>query len=241
MKIIPAIDIKGGKCVRLLQGDFDKVTTYGDDPIAQALQFEKDGAELIHLVDLDGAYEGKPINHNIVIEIANKVKIPVEIGGGIRTLEHIENYVRNGVDRIIIGTKALDGGFIEQIVKYQNNIVIGIDAKDGMVATHGWINVSNIDAMDFINKMKDNGFQEIIFTDISTDGMLEGPNLESIENILENIDGISLTASGGVSVLEDLINLSKYSEKGLTGAIVGKAIYDGRIKLKEAVQKLNKI
>ncbi|MBN1499310.1 MAG: 1-(5-phosphoribosyl)-5-[(5-phosphoribosylamino)methylideneamino]imidazole-4-carboxamide isomerase [Spirochaetes bacterium] len=235
MIVIPAIDIKDGKCVRLVQGDFNKVTVYSENPVEQARKFENAGAKLIHIVDLDGAYQGKPVNDDIVAEIAASVTIPVEIGGGIRNAENIKKYVEKGINRVIIGTAALDDRFISDISDFTENIIIGVDAKDGKVATHGWVNVSDVDAIEFIGKLKNSGFSEIIYTDIATDGMLQGPNIPAMLKVLENVPGIRLIASGGVSELEDLKKLSVLSGRGIKGVIVGKAIYDGRISLTEAM------
>lgn len=239
MKVIPAIDIKDGNCVRLIQGDFNQVTTYSNNPVEQAKYFEEQGAELIHIVDLDGAYEGKPVNTDLIIEIGKSVNIPIEIGGGIRTKDHVKKYVENNINRVIIGTKALDNDFVSDLGELQSAVIIGVDAKDGYVATHGWIKVSDMNAEDFIALLMEKGFNEVIFTDISTDGMLQGPNYSSIESILNKNDGIKLVASGGVSSIDDLVKLSEYEERGVTGAIVGKAVYDGRIDIGKAIRSVS--
>lgn len=234
MFIIPAIDLKNGKCVRLVQGKAENETIYNDDPVAQAKIFEDAGAKLIHVVDLDGAFNGKPANHEIVAKIAKSVKTPIEIGGGIRTKEDIELYAQKGITRVIIGTALLDPAFEKTIEEYKDIIISGVDARDGKVATNGWVNVSAIDAVTVIRKMKSLGLNEFIFTDIATDGMMKGPNIPSLLSILDALPGIALIASGGVSSMEDLEALDKFSAKGIKGAIVGKAIYDGKIDIKKA-------
>lgn len=238
MLIIPAIDIKDGNCVRLLQGNPDKETVYSDDPVKMALRFQEIGAELIHVVDLDGAFTGKTVNGDLVIRISDSVNIPIEIGGGIRTADAAKNYINSGIKRIILGTIVLEEEFKELINKFPGNIIVGVDAKDSMVVTHGWKNVSKVHAVDFIKKLMDLNVNEIIYTDIKTDGMLKGPNIRAIEEILLKCPGINLIASGGVSSINDIINLSEYSSSGLRGCIVGKAIYDGRVDLKEAISTI---
>jgi phosphoribosylformimino-5-aminoimidazole carboxamide ribotide isomerase len=238
MLIIPAIDIKNGNCVRLLQGDPDKETVYSDDPVKMALKFQEMGAELIHVVDLDGAFTGKTVNRDLVVRISGSVEVPIEIGGGIRTADEAKNYIDSGIKRIILGTVVLEEEFQNLIGKFSGNIVAGIDAKDSMVATHGWKSVSKVHAVEFIKKLMDMGVTEIIYTDIKTDGMLRGPNVGAIEEILSECPGISLIASGGVSSIDDIMKLSAYSSSGLKGCIVGKAIYDGRVDLKEAISAI---
>ena len=193
MLVIPAIDLKEGRCVRLVQGDPDRETVYSNDPVAMAVYFQECGARLIHVVDLDGAFEGRPVNHEIVASIARGVDIPIEIGGGIRNTESIERYLDAGIERVILGTAVLEGGFGDIIRKYPDNIVVGIDAKNSKVATHGWKQVSNVSAVDFIKELQNIGVREIIYTDISTDGMLTGPNYGAIETILEETRGFRLS------------------------------------------------
>lgn len=236
MLVIPAIDLKGGRCVRLRQGDPNQETVYSDDPISVARKFQEDGAKLIHVVDLDGAFEGRPVHGEIVRKIAASISIPIEIGGGIRTKAAVEGYVEAGISRVIIGTALLGDGFEEIFGAYRKYIIVGIDAKNSMVATHGWKEVSNIDAVSFIKDLHEKGVEEVIYTDISTDGMLSGPNVSAMERILRAAPGLSLIASGGVSSLDDVMCLKELAPLGLKGAIVGKAIYDGRINLKDAIQ-----
>lgn len=239
MLVIPAIDIKNGKCVRLLQGDPDKETIYFNDPVSVAVNFEEQGARLIHVVDLDGAFSGEPVNMDLVRDISNAVSVPIEIGGGIRTIEAVEKYISAGISRIIIGTAIINDGFKDLLNKFSDYIIAGIDARNSKIATHGWKNVSDIPAVDFIKDLRNSGINEIIYTDISTDGMLSGPNFKSIERILHELKGISLIASGGVASIEDIARLSEYVPSGLKGCIVGKAIYDGKIDFKKAASLYN--
>jgi phosphoribosylformimino-5-aminoimidazole carboxamide ribotide isomerase len=235
--IIPAIDIKNGNCVRLLQGDPDRETVYSSSPVDVAKRFEKAGAKLIHVVDLDGAFEGKPVNHAIVSAIASSVSIPIEIGGGIRTADAVQMYADLGIRRVIAGTVILENSFKSMIDKFHDILIAGIDAKNSMVATHGWKKSSTMKAMDLIKEITAAGIREIIYTDIATDGMLTGPNLTAIEEILGKIKDIRLIASGGISSMEDLAALSRFEGSGLKGCITGKAVYDGRIDLHEAISR----
>jgi len=237
MLVIPAIDLKNGNCVRLLQGDPKKETIYSENPVAMAKNIQSLGAKLIHVVDLDGAFKGKPQNLETISEIVKNIKIPIEIGGGIRSAETIEKYLDLGVKRIILGSVALEKEFLSILKKYSQYIVVGIDAKDGLVVTKGWKNTTKINAFDFIKKVHDKGVSEIIYTDIATDGMLTGPNYQSLEIILTQIETINLIASGGISSLQDMERLYEYRSFGLKGCIIGKAFYDGKIDLKEAIKK----
>lgn len=235
MLVIPAIDIKNGKCVRLVQGDPERETIYSDDPVAMALEFQRLGARLIHVVDLDGAFEGRPVNIDLVMLIQKSLTIPIEIGGGIRDSHAVKTYLDAGIKRIILGTAVLEGDPGAIIERYGRFIVAGVDAKNSMVATRGWKNISGVAAVDLIKELKKMGLAEIIYTDISTDGMLGGPNIRAMETILEEVDGISLIASGGVSSVEDIERLAGLAPRGLKGCIVGKAIYDGRVNAAEAL------
>lgn len=239
MLIIPAIDIKNGNCVRLLQGDPEKQTIYSNSPVDVAKRFEDAGAKLIHIVDLDGAFAGRPVNHEIVAAIASSVSIPVEIGGGVRTAETVRLYADCGIRRIIVGTVILEESFRDLSEQYRTILVAGIDAKNSIVATHGWKQVSSRKALDLIREISESGVRDIIYTDIATDGMLSGPNLDAIREILDTIQGLHLVASGGISSMNDLENLSRFSGSGLVGCITGKAIYDGRIDLREAIARFN--
>ena len=232
--IYPAIDMRGGNCVRLLQGDYDKETIYGNSPFDMARSFAAEGAEWIHMVDLDGAKDGKRVNDRFVIETAQKLNVKVQIGGGIRSEEDILHYLENGVDRVIIGSIAVSNPdfAMGMIKKYGGKIAIGIDAKNGYVATHGWLDTSELRALDLGKRFADAGAENFIFTDIATDGTLSGPNIEAVCQMAE-VTGKNVIASGGVSSLEDLKALA--SEKGISGAIVGKALYENRFTLKEAL------
>ncbi|MEB6550300.1 1-(5-phosphoribosyl)-5-[(5-phosphoribosylamino)methylideneamino]imidazole-4-carboxamide isomerase [Heyndrickxia sporothermodurans] len=229
MKIIPAIDLINGKCVRLYQGDFSKTTEVGSDPESQLLRFIRDGAEMIHIVDLDGARAGKPKQYELINKLCSLSTIPIEVGGGIRDIETIDKYVSIGVSRIVLGTAALEReDFLKEALdKYNQYIVIGIDAKKGKVATRGWETVSEIKYIDFAKKIESLGVQTIIYTDISKDGTMAGPNLEELKQISNEVR-CNIVASGGIRNMEDLQELEK---NGITEAIVGKAIYDGQVKL----------
>ena len=238
MILLPAIDLKDGKCVRLRKGDFNEKTVYSDEPWEIAKGFEEAGAEIIHLVDLDGALVGHSVNADVIKKITSSVNIPCELGGGIRSIEAIEAAVNLGVSRVILGTIAVsDPDFVTKAVEMfgHEKIVVGIDAKEGMVATHGWDTVSNVTSVDLALDMKKRGVRTIIYTDIARDGMLSGPNVEQTLK-LKTETGMTVIASGGVSCLDDLIKLN---ESGIDGSIIGKAIYENKIDLKEAVRRLN--
>lgn len=238
MRIYPAIDIKNGKCVRLRQGNFDDMTVYNDNPVEVAKEWIKNGASYIHLVDLDGAREGSGVNSDIIKEIANLSDVPVQTGGGIRTIEDIENKLALGVRRVILGTVAVKNPEIvkEAVEKFGDAIAVGIDAKNGMVAVSGWEEVSEVSAVDLCVKMRDYGVKTIIYTDISKDGMMSGPNIEATKEIVD-ATGIDIIASGGVSGMNDLENVDKINAHG---AIIGKALYTGAINLKEAVDRFER-
>ncbi len=238
--IYPAIDIRDGKCVRLIQGDYNQETIYNENTLEVALDWEAQGAKWIHLVDLDGAKQGFPVNHKLVGVIAAGVKVPVQVGGGLRTKEDVERLLELGVSRVILGTAAIeDQAFVEDVLKqYGSQIAIGIDARDGYVATRGWLETSKIKAEDLAVELANMGAQTFIFTDISRDGMMGGPNTESIVR-LAKISGKQVIASGGVSQFSDLTRLADHHHEGVAGAIVGKALYTGNIKLAEAIQQIN--
>ena len=236
MKLYPAIDIKDGQCVRLKQGVYDDKTVYADEPWKVAKEFEAAGAKFIHLVDLDGAREGRSVNDEAVRKIIENVSIPVEIGGGIRTTEDIYSKMKLGVSRVIIGTEAVRRPeFVrESVLEFgPQKIVVGIDAKDGKVAVSGWEEISRISAVDLALLMKDMGIENIIYTDISKDGMLSGPNIDQTK-ILAEETGLNVVASGGVSSADDL---RKLAEAGIYGAILGKAIYEHKVDLKEIAKE----
>ncbi len=238
MKLYPAIDIKNGQCVRLRQGVFEDTTVYANEPYQVAKEFEADGAKFLHIVDLDGALKGTGANVAALKKIVENVTIPVEIGGGIRTMEDIEHRLGLGVTRVILGTVAVEKpDFVKEAVERfgADKIVVGIDAKDGMVAIKGWETVSNVDAVTLALSMKEMGVKTIIYTDISKDGMLCGPNFAQTARLVE-ATGMDIVASGGVSCMEDLLELEKIN---VEGAILGKAIYEKRVDLKEAAARFD--
>lgn len=237
MLIIPAVDIKEGKVVRLWQGDFDKVSVYADKPETIALEWQRQGARFLHIVDLDGARSGKLQNLAVIKKIAKTVKIPFEIGGGIRSLTTIKQLINLGVERIVLGTKVLqDKNFLkEAIVKFKGKIIVSIDARENKVASGGWLEVGNIDAMDFARELKRLGLETIIYTDIKRDGTLTGPNFKAIDEMVDEAD-LKVIASGGVSSLKDLKELKKLEKRGLIGVIVGKALYENKFSLREALK-----
>ena len=238
--IYPAIDMRGGKCVRLIQGDYNHETVYGDSPFDMAKKFADEGAEWIHMVDLDGAKEGSRINDEYVLAVAEKLDAKVQIGGGIRSAKDIEHYLDRGVDRVIIGSIAVSNtGLVKEwLAKYGGEkIAIGLDAKDGYVATHGWIETSSLKAVDLGKELAEAGAETFIFTDIATDGMLSGPNIEAVAELARET-GKSVIASGGVSSLEDLAALKKYCDQGVSGAICGKSLYTGKFTVTEALEEV---
>ena len=235
MQLYPAIDMKNGQCVRLRQGAFKDITIYSDAPEKVAAHWQEKGASFLHLVDLDGALAGYSVNEEVIRRIADTVSIPIEIGGGIRSKEAVERMLDLGVRRVIIGTKAAEHPeFLRDMVRTfgEEAIVAGVDAKDGMVAVEGWEKVSSLTASDLCLTMKEYGFRHIVYTDISRDGMLSGPNVEATRKLTEET-GLDIIASGGVSCMEDLKCLH---EAGIRGAIIGKALYENRIDLAEAVR-----
>ena len=236
MIVIPAIDLKDGKCVRLEQGLMDKDTVFNDNPGAQALEWERQGAEWLHIVDLDGAFAGEPKNRDAIESILKAITIPAQLGGGIRDIETIEAYLSLGLSRVIIGTAAQRNPELvrEACAKFPGQIVVGIDAKNGMVAVQGWAEVTDVTAVELAKKFEGFGVSAIIYTDISRDGMLQGPNLEATRSLAEAV-AIPVIASGGVSSLKDIEDLMAIEASGITGVITGKAVYTGAIKLSEAI------
>lgn len=235
MQLYPAIDMKNGQCVRLRQGAFKDITIYSDAPEKVAAHWQEKGASFLHLVDLDGALAGYSVNEEVIRRIADTVSIPIEIGGGIRSKEAVERMLDLGVRRVIIGTKAAEHPeFLRDMVRTfgEEAIVAGVDAKDGMVAVEGWEKVSSLTASDLCLTMKEYGVRHIVYTDISRDGMLSGPNVEATRKLTEET-GLDIIASGGGSCMEDLKCLH---EAGIRGAIIGKALYENRIDLAEAVR-----
>ncbi len=242
MQIIPAIDLKEGRCVRLKQGNFNKETVFSDNPLSVAEQWLEQGAERIHLVDLDGALKGAPMNKNIIEHIVKLCgRIPVQVGGGIRDLDTLSSYLDLGVSYIIVGTKAINSPeFVENACKkFHDRIIAGLDSINNKLALNGWSNNSDLDLHDVAIRLEKLGVSSIIFTDISKDGMLEGPNIEEISK-LARILAIPVIASGGVKNIDDIKALAKISHLGVPAVIVGRAIYEGTLNLKSAIEVLAK-
>ncbi len=241
MRIYPAIDIKDGKCVRLFKGRFDDVTVYGDSPAEMASKWESLGGEFIHVVDLDGALAGTGVSGEAIKKICETVKVPVQTGGGIRSIEDIEKRLSLGVNRVILGTVALNNPQLvkDAIEKFgADKIVVGIDAKDGFVATHGWETVSKKGAVEFALEMQAAGVKTIVYTDISTDGTLSGSNVDAMREMAQAAKDVAIIASGGIGCLDDIMALEN---TGVEGVIVGKALYTGRVDLTEAIEKTKNI
>lgn len=233
MILYPAIDLKGGKCVRLLQGDFDRESVYGDSPVEMARRWEREGALWLHTVDLDGALEAKSVNGGAIAQICAETGLTVQTGGGIRSLQNIEEKLACGVARVILGTAAVENEALvkEAVQKYGSRIAVGIDAKGGFVATAGWKNVSTLRAVEFGKRMAALGVETLIYTDIATDGMLGGCNVAAMEEMVRET-GLSVIASGGIGKAEDIRALHG---TGVSGVIVGKALYEGTVTLKDAL------
>ncbi len=239
MIIFPAIDLKDGKCVRLFKGDMNQATTFNDNPAAQALEFEKAGFKFLHIVDLDGAIAGKSANEKSIKEILKTIKIPAQLGGGIRSIEQISKWLELGVKRVILGTVAAKNPslVIEACKKFPGKIVVGIDARNGNVATEGWVEGSEIKALDLAKKFENCGVNAIIYTDISRDGTLIGADLEGTKNLAQNLK-IPIIASGGVSSLDNIKKISQLEKYGVIGVIVGRALYDKKILAKDLINLL---
>ena len=237
MIIIPAVDIKNGKCVRLLQGRMNDDTLYSDDPAAMAVKWERLGAQIIHVIDLDGAFSKSPQNVAAISEIAQSVKVPIQLGGGIRNEQTVAMYLKMGIRRVIIGTEAIKKPeFVKQICKtYPEQIIVGIDARNGKVAIDGWTQTTHVEAVDLARAFQDCGVTAINFTDIQRDGMQTGPNLEATRQLAEAIS-IPVVASGGVSSIQDIKDLLALEKFGVIGVIVGKALYSGELDLKTALK-----
>jgi phosphoribosylformimino-5-aminoimidazole carboxamide ribotide isomerase len=238
MRIFPAIDLKEGQAVRLRQGRMEEATVYAEKPLEVALGFRRQGADSLHVVDLDGAFAGKPINDSVIRELVLSSGLRVQVGGGIRTLERIRELLDLGVERVILGTVAVrDPELVARAAaEYGEKIVVGIDANDGLVAVQGWAETTELRALDLALKMKEVGVKHLVFTDISRDGMLQGPNIQSTAE-LARLSGLQVVASGGVSRLEDLVQLHAVAKQGVSieGVIIGKALYSGAFTLAEAL------
>jgi len=237
MDVIPAIDILDGRCVRLYQGDYQQSEVFGEDPVEVAQRWYSQGAKYLHVVDLDGAKQGKPQNLKVIEAIARSIPMRVQMGGGLRDRESIVSVLNSGVSRVILGTAAVESSQLiaDICAEFPEQIMIGIDARNGKVATRGWLETSEIMAVDLAKRMTSVGIAGIIYTDIHRDGTMQGPNIEALRQLAENVD-VPVIASGGVSSITDLLNLLSLESVGVTGAIVGKAIYTGDIQLKEAIR-----
>lgn len=233
MQIIPAVDVKNGKCVRLTQGKADTAIVYEEDPLKAALQWQGEGAEYLHLVDLDGAFSGEMVNFETIKRILSGIKIPAEVGGGIRTLESIKKYIDTGADRVVLGTQAASSTeFLKKAVNlYGTKIAAAIDASSGKIAIEGWTKTINTFPLEFAKKARNAGVRIIIYTDTSIDGTMKGPNLKGIQEFAKAVK--NTIVSGGISSIEDIKNLEKI--EGVIGVIIGKALYAGRIKLSDVI------
>ena len=240
MKIFPAIDIKDKKCVRLIKGDFEKKTEYATSPVEQAAKYKDHGFKNLHIVDLDGALTGKTVNLDIIQEIVNKYDFQIEIGGGLRNIQSIKQYIDAGAEKVILGSGAIKNkDFLKEACeKFKNKIALGLDAKDGNLSVSGWKENLNIKTFDFLKEVKDFGVSRIIFTDINRDGMKTSPNFEETIKITE-FANCPVVISGGVSSIDDIKKAKNLNNKKIEGIIVGKAIYDGDIKLKELAKEIN--
>lgn len=234
MILFPAIDIRDGKCVRLLQGDYTQEIIYNDSPTEMALEWERQGAHYIHVVDLDGAKSGDSSNRQAITEIVEAVSIPVQVGGGVRSMDDVDAHISKGVSRVIIGTAAIENPtFLKEAVsKYGEKIAVSIDARNGFVATDGWTELTSVKAIDLLADLVELGVKTVVYTDILKDGMLQGPNFEELD-MMNNASSIDIIASGGVSTKEDLIRLKAAT---MYGAIIGKALYEGNLSLTQLLE-----
>ncbi|QYJ08624.1 1-(5-phosphoribosyl)-5-[(5-phosphoribosylamino)methylideneamino]imidazole-4-carboxamide isomerase [Qipengyuania flava] len=237
MIVFPAIDLKGGEVVRLAEGDMDRATVYGDDPAAQAKLFAEAGADHLHVVDLDGSFAGSARNREAVEAIVAAFPGRVQLGGGIRKREDVEGWFEAGVARVVMGSAALkDPEFVKDMARaYPGGVVVAVDAKDGMVATEGWADVSDVPVIDLARRFEDAGVASLLFTDIGRDGLLKGVNLEATVGLAQQVD-IPVIASGGVAGIEDIEALAKAAHEGIEGVITGRALYDGRLDLAAALK-----
>ena len=233
MILYPAIDIRGGRCVRLIEGDFDRETTYDSDPSSAARRWVKAGANWLHVVDLDGAVEGRPVNREAIAQIRASVDVPIQLGGGLRHLTDLEDALGGGIDRAILGTVALRDPelVISAVARWGNRIAVALDARDGRLATDGWLGQTDSSAIEVAQRLAQRGVRHFIYTDIRRDGTLSGPNIEALGELVKKIDA-DVIASGGIASLEDI---KAAAATGVTGAIIGRALYDGRVNLAEAL------
>ena len=240
MKIFPAIDIKDKKCVRLVKGDFDNKTVYKNSPVNQASSYKDHGFKNLHIVDLDGALTGRVVNLDIIQEIVKKSNLKVEIGGGIRNLESVQKYLDVGVEKVILGSAAIkDKNFLKEACKkFQNKIALGLDSKDGYLSVSGWKESSNQLTLDYLKEVNDYGVSRLIYTDINRDGMKQSPNFDETMKVAK-ISNCPVIISGGVSSLDDVKKAKELNNKNIEGVIIGKAIYDGDIKLDELVKEID--
>lgn len=236
MQVIPAIDLRQGRCVRLFQGDPGQQTVYSDDPVRVARRWQEEGATLLHLVDLDGAFAGRPGNLTVIREVCRALSIPVEVGGGLREIRDMESALQAGAARIILGSSALQKEVVSEAVSRfgPDRVIVGLDARSGRVAVDGWVRTTDLSAFDLALTLREAGIEEIIYTDIRRDGTLSGPNLEELRRMAAT--GLRIIASGGVSQLQDIRDLGAIP--GVAGVIVGKALYDGALSLREAIAEL---
>ena len=239
MIIFPAIDIKDGKCVRLIRGDFNQMTSYEKSPFDQAKIYFENGFRNIHIVDLDGALRGKSSNSNVVKEILKSFKLKIQIGGGIRTIDEVDSWVKSGVDKVIIGTAAVENKNFLKIAceKFKNKIAVSLDVKDGLIFLSGWKKQTNILAIDFLKEIKNFGISRIIYTDINKDGTKKGPNIQDTIELSSKVK-IPFIISGGISSIEDIKKIKSLNNSNIEGVIVGKAIYDGDIKINELAKQI---
>lgn len=236
MKVFPAIDLSGGRVVRLYKGDYEKLTVYGDDAVGTAKRFYADGARYLHIVDLDGAKSGRPLNSALIEEIAASTGMFCEVGGGIRTMESIDAYLNHGAGRVILGTAAVNDPALlkEAVNRYGEKIAVGVDAKNGKAAVNGWTETTGVSGPEYLRSLRNIGVKHVIYTDISKDGTLTGTNLRLYKELAE-IEGLNITASGGVTYIDEILKLREY---GIDSVILGKAIYEGVLNLPEVITAL---
>lgn len=241
MEIIPAIDIRGGRCVRLEQGDYGRETVFGDDPVSVAVRWQEAGASRLHVVDLDGAREGRPVNVDVVLRILSRVSVPVQLAGGIRDIGAIHRYLEGGADRVVMGTAAVkdETTLLNAVTLFRERIVVSVDAREGIVRTEGWTERSDVAAADLVCRLSEMGVARVVYTDIAADGMLAGPNFQAIGELLEGVAGlpapVAVIAAGGISSIE---HIRRLAGMGVEGVILGRAIYTGAIDLRAAIAAL---